>query len=102
VCNLTSLGKENIMFGWFKKNKAAVTIDWEEYKGFRIAATPIREGGQYRISGVIEYDQEGMPPKHHTFVRADLIPGQDEAARIALLKARLMVDQMGVSVFTTS
>ena len=89
------------MFGWLKKNKEKVvaTIDWEDYKGFRIAATPINEGGQYRVSGVIEHDQEEMPPKRHTFVRADLIPQEEEANRISLLKARLMVDQQGAGVF---
>jgi hypothetical protein len=92
------------MFGWFKKNKTAAVskIDWEEYKGFRIAATPINEGGQYRVSGIIEQEEDGAETKKHTFVRADLIPTQDEAIRITLMKARLMVDQLGIRVFESS
>jgi hypothetical protein len=90
------------MFGWFKKNKennSNVAVDWEEYKGFRVAATPINEGGQFRVSGIIEQDQEDAEPKRHQFVRADLIPIQDEAVNISLMKAKMMVDQLGARVF---
>ena len=92
------------MFGWFKKNKAAgkANVDWEDYKGFRIAATPVNEGGQYRVSGIIELDQGEEEPKRHTFVRADVIPSKDEAARISLMKAQMMVDQLGDRVFVSS
>ncbi|MFQ3228721.1 HlyU family transcriptional regulator [Reinekea sp.] len=92
------------MFGWFKKSKTTVvaTLDWEDYKGFRIAATPINEGGQYRVSGVIEQDEEGAETKRHAFVRADLIPSEDEAIRITAMKARMMVDQLGERMFENS
>lgn len=92
------------MFGWFKKNKTAVvaTPDWEEYKGYRIAATPINEGGQFRVSGIIEQDVDGAEPKRHAFVRADLIPSEEEAIRITAMKARMMVDQLGERLFENS
>jgi len=87
------------MFGWFKKTKEVKeqVRDWEDYKGFRICAAPISEGGQYRIGGIIEKDGEDV--QSHSFIRADLIPTKDEANEFSLLKARLMVDQLGDRVF---
>lgn len=91
------------MFGWFKKGKSgtapAQKLTFEEYKGYRLAATPINEGGQFRVSGVIEQPVEGGEPKQHRFVRADLIPNEEEAIRITQLKARMMVDQLGERLF---
>lgn len=89
------------MFGWFKKNKSerTVTLEWEEYKGFRVAASPVPENGQYRISGQIEKG-EGESIQSHTFYRADLIPSEDEAKHFSLMKAKLMVDQLGDRIFT--
>ncbi len=87
------------MFGWLKKKiePKEVEINWVEYKGFRVASTPIAEGGQYRVSGVIEKGEE--PVRRHSFVRADLIPGEAEANDISMMKAKLMVDQLGDGVF---
>ena len=87
------------MFGWFKKKPASAPVrDWEDYKGFRICATPVKDGAQYRVSGVIEKG-EGEELQSHSFVRADLIPSEQEAKDFSLMKARLMVDQMGVRLF---
>lgn len=88
------------MFGWFKKlsEPKVVQIDWEDYKGFRVAATPVAEGSQYRVCGRIEKG-EGDNLKSHSFTRADLIGNLDEAKDFTLMKARLMVDQLGDSVF---
>lgn len=87
------------MFGFFKRSKAekAVTLEWHEYKGFRIAASPKSEGSQYRVAGVIEKD--GDPIQRHSFVRADLIPSQEEAVNFSIKKAELMIDQLGDRVF---
>ncbi|WP_196161057.1 HlyU family transcriptional regulator [Reinekea sp. G2M2-21] len=88
------------MFGWFKKKPAkAAELEWEEYRGFRIAATPIPEGSQYRVSGRIEKDDADQT-RSHTFVRADLVGDLDEAKGFCLMKAKLMVDQLGDSLFT--
>jgi hypothetical protein len=88
------------MFGWFKKGKVTkeVKIEWEEYKGFRVAATPAPEGGQFRVCGKIEKG-EGDALQSHTFFRADLIPTKEEAETFSLMKAKLMVDQLGDRVF---
>lgn len=87
------------MFGWFKKKaKAEKPLEWEEYKGFRIAAKPAPEGGQYRVAGVIEKG-EGEELKQKSFTRADLIPSLDEAKTFSIMKAKLMIDQLGDRVF---
>jgi hypothetical protein len=57
----------------------------EEYKGCRITPTPIREGGQYRISARIEKEVEGRTLRHD-LIRADTA-------------ARQMIDQLGDGVF---
>lgn len=68
-----------------------------DYKGYRITPTPLVEGGQFRVSGVIESVAE--PEKRHHFIRSDLVAGQDEACDFTVLKARLMIDQLGDSLF---
>jgi hypothetical protein len=88
------------MFGWFKKATAPkkVKLEWVEYNGFRVAATPISEGSQFRVSGCIEKG-EGDSVQSHTFVRSDLIPSRQEAEQFSLMKGKLMIDQLGDSVF---
>lgn len=87
------------MFGFFKRSKVEkeVKLEWHDYKGFRIAASPKAEGSQYRVAGVIEKD--GDPVQQHSFVRADLIPNLEEATTFSLKKAELMIDQLGDGVF---
>ncbi|WP_108127478.1 HlyU family transcriptional regulator [Saccharospirillum mangrovi] len=68
-----------------------------EYNGYRITPTPLVEGGQFRVSGEIESVAD--PEKKHSFIRSDLVAGQDEACDFTVLKARLMIDQLGDSLF---
>ena len=68
-----------------------------EYKGYRITPTPLVEGGQFRVSGVIESLSDA--DKRHSFIRSDLVAGQDEACDFTVVKARLMIDQLGDSLF---
>lgn len=68
-----------------------------EYKTYRITPTPLVEGGQFRVSGVIESLTDA--DKRHTFIRSDLVAGQDEACDFSVLKAKLMIDQLGDSLF---
>lgn len=66
----------------------------EDYKGFRITPTPIREGGQYRVSARIEKDGQT-----HDLVRADTMASLDDATAISLTKARQMIDEQGDRLF---
>lgn len=87
------------MFGWLKRERAATPpkIDWVEYRGYQIAATPEKDGAQYRVAGIIK--RPGEDEQLHNFKRADLIPSEDEAREFTLMKARLMIDQMGERLF---
>jgi hypothetical protein len=70
----------------------------EEYKGFMIAAAPYKESGQWQLAGIISKDINGER-REHKFVRADRFTDRDEAASIALSKARQIVDEQGATLF---
>ncbi|MHA7881481.1 MAG: HlyU family transcriptional regulator [Saccharospirillum sp.] len=94
------------MLNWLKKAFAGgsgpgeagpVKGDASEYKGYTITPTPIAEGGQFRVSGVIEKGEQS-----HTFIRSDLVAGQEAACDFSVTKAKLIIDQMGDRVFEQS
>ena len=70
----------------------------QEYKGYAITATPIKEGGQWRLAGLITKEIGGVT-KEHRFVRADLFSSKDEAEQFAFVKAQLIIDQSGEGMF---
>jgi hypothetical protein len=65
---------------------------------YLIHATPMKEGGQYRLAGRIEKQVDGETLVHN-FVRADLFTSLDEANDFTFRKARLIIDQNGASLF---
>jgi hypothetical protein len=71
-----------------------------EHKGYTITATPIKEGGQYRLAGTISKEIGGVV-KEHRFVRADLFTSRDEAVQFAFLKGQLIIDQSGDGMFSS-
>ena len=70
-----------------------------EHKGFTIVATPIKEGGQFRLAGVISKEIDGVR-REHQFVRADLFTSKDEAVQFAFVKGELIIDQSGEIIFS--
>lgn len=70
----------------------------DSHEGFEIAATPIPEGGQYRLAATIT-KEIGGETKTHKLVRADLFQTEDEAARFAIRKAKLVIDEQGERIF---
>lgn len=63
-----------------------------EYNGYVITATPIAEGGQFRVCGVVRQDMpEGA--KEHPFQRADRLSSHDEAVEITFQKGRQIIDE---------
>jgi hypothetical protein len=66
----------------------------EAHKGFRITPTPIREGGQFRVSAMIEKDG-----RTHRLIRADTTGSEDEARAISVAKAKQMIDEQGEGLF---
>ncbi|MFK7903094.1 MAG: HlyU family transcriptional regulator [Nitratireductor sp.] len=85
------------LFGGGSKEaaKAAAT---SEYKDYSIALTPIKEGSQYRICGVIT-KQVGETLKEHKLIRADTVGSVEEANEITLRKAKQMIDEQGDRLF---
>jgi hypothetical protein len=70
----------------------------EDYKDFHITATPIKEGGTYRLCALIEKVTEGET-RSHTLVRADTIEGLDAAQAASIRKARQVIDEQGDRIF---
>ncbi|WP_269580641.1 HlyU family transcriptional regulator [Roseibium sp. Sym1] len=78
-----------------KSASKAAPID---YNGFQIVAEPQQNNGQWQVSGRIE-KQDGETKKVHTFIRADTLPEESAAATEMIRKAKMMIDQMGDSLF---
>lgn len=70
----------------------------ESYEGYLIASTPIAEGGQYRLCGVITKDIGGEV-QEHKYIRADVCQSKEQADDLAIMKGRQMIDQLGDRVF---
>ena len=69
-----------------------------EYKGFRIIADPVAEGGKYRLSARIERDQDGEIQVHHV-IRADVLDTKTVAEEVSLNKAKQVIDEQGDRLF---
>lgn len=85
------------IFGGGESNAPSVGTA-QEYKGFSILPTPIKEGGQWRLAGTISKEIGGAM-KEHKFIRADLFSSKDEAVQFAVSKAQLIIDQSGEGIF---
>ncbi len=68
------------------------------YDGFEIVTEPKSENGQWQVAGRIEKEIDGER-KVHIFIRADLLPNEEEAASHTLRKAKIMIDQQGDGIF---
>jgi hypothetical protein len=69
-----------------------------EYKGFSITPQPMKDGGQFRISAIIE-KEEGGAHKQHQFIRSDTFASAEQAAELTLPKCKMFIDQMGDKMF---
>jgi hypothetical protein len=86
------------LFGGGKENGAGKPVRTLEHNGFLIEARPYAEAGQYQVAGTIS-KVVGGERKEHRFVRADRFGSIDDAAEVALMKGRQMVEQQGDRVF---
>lgn len=66
----------------------------EDYKGFVIIPTPIKDGAGWRLSARIE-----LGDRSHTLIRADTINDRDEAVAASVAKAKRMIDEQGERLF---
>lgn len=65
---------------------------------YRIFAAPQSEQGGYRVAARIERDIDGET-RTHQMIRADKCQSAEEAETTSLLKARMLIDQQGDSIF---
>ena len=79
--------------------KANEIVAEEDHKGFHIAASPMREGSQYRLAATITKTVDGEE-RSHRLIRADVFASQDEAGRFAVAKAKQMIDEQGERIFS--
>ena len=70
----------------------------EEYDGFRITPEPMSDGGGHRICARIEKEIDGET-KTHMMIRADVCQSADEATTTSVMKAKVLIDQQGDSIF---
>ncbi|WP_346891301.1 HlyU family transcriptional regulator [uncultured Roseibium sp.] len=68
------------------------------YNDFEIVPEPQLTNGQWQVSGRIEKEIDGHR-KVHMFIRADMLPGEDEAVSQTVRKAKVMIDQQGDGIF---
>lgn len=73
-------------------------VETQDYKGFKIAATPFKADGQWQLCGVVSLEENGVV-REHRFIRADKFTDADQAKEVAYEKGRLIVDQLGKSIF---
>ena len=69
-----------------------------EYKGYVIAATPYKEGGQWQTCGTVSKAIDGAL-KEHRFIRADRFADEESAVDHTIMKGQQIVDQMGDRIF---
>lgn len=73
---------------------AAKVMPSEEYEGFEIIPTPAKEGGQYRLNGIIRKGE-----REHQIIRADVFTSSDTCAAETIRKSKVLIDQMGDRLF---
>jgi hypothetical protein len=82
----------------FSFNSSPKTEDPVEYEGYNIIASPIPEGGQYRVAATITKG-EGDTLQTHKFIRSDMLGSRDECIEVTIRKAKMTIDQSGYSLF---
>ncbi len=70
----------------------------EEHDGFRIFAEPQSDSGGFRVAARIEKEINGEM-KTHQMIRADVCQSAEEAKTTSILKAKLLIDQQGETIF---
>ena len=88
----------NLFGGGSKEPKAAAVAQTETIEGVLVEATPMPEGGQFRLAARLSKDSGGET-KEHTLIRADLFQTREEAARMAMQKARQVIAEQGDRLF---
>ena len=72
-----------------------------EHEGYLITATPMSDGGQFRLCAVISREIDGETLTHR-MIRADIFPNRDDAIETSYRKAKQMIDEQGDRIFKAS
>ena len=86
------------LFGGSSEPAAPSVAATETIDGVRVEATPMPEGGQFRLAAKLSKEIDGAT-REHTLIRADLFQSRDEAARMAIQKARQVIAEQGDRLF---
>ncbi|SDU28975.1 HlyU family transcriptional regulator [Stappia sp. ES.058] len=87
------------LFGGGGKGASSVEFPPVDYKGFTIVPAPTQRNGQWQVGGTISKPDAEGEMREHVFIRADQVPGRDEAAEFSLRKARQIIDEQGERIF---
>jgi hypothetical protein len=86
-------------FGTYKRSDTPSLPDATlEHKGYVITATPMIEGREFQVSGVIRREIDGVL-KEHRFIRVDKLPTREDAVALILRKGQQIIDQSGDRMF---
>jgi len=69
-----------------------------EHEGYTITPSPIPEGGQFRLCGVISKNIDGEL-REHQLIRADMLPTINEANEFTIRKAKQAIKEQGDRLF---
>jgi len=86
------------LFGGGAAATSDAPVKTTTHNGYTIEARPYKEGGQFQLAGVISKEIDGVR-KEHRFVRADRFTSIEEAADIALVKGKQIIDEQGAQIF---
>ena len=72
-----------------------------EYKGFTVVVKPRKVEGGYGVGGLICKKIDGELIEQ-PFIRADSMASKDVCVEVTINKAKMTIDQMGDTLFSTS
>ncbi|WP_407050272.1 HlyU family transcriptional regulator [Methyloraptor flagellatus] len=73
-------------------------LETEEYREFLVTATPIKEGREWQVCGVISREENGEM-REHRFIRVDRFPDKETAVQMIFQKGRQIIDERRGKVF---
>jgi hypothetical protein len=72
--------------------------DTHEYNGYVIRSTPMKEGGQFQVCGVISKDIDGTI-REYKFIRVDRFTDRQTCEELTLQKAKQIIHEQGDKIF---
>lgn len=82
----------------FGGGKSKPQAEPEIHNDYRIFPEPAQAQGGFQVQARIEKDVNGET-KVHQMIRADKCQSAEEAAETATFKAKMLIDQQGMSIF---